>query len=181
MVRRIEPLTLQGQIALIEPMALQHTIKCNAGAQNSQWELSFAPVTPVVDSPVCIADREREAAMLWITRLTLKALIATVMALVGYQLMFKPVNEVFAFDRQSFMFVVPSVLLWSVFAFILRRQTYVTAVGWGVLSPIIGSLLINWAIGPVVAVVMWYVTFPVGVLTGVLVKLCVSFGDTGLP
>ncbi len=116
--------------------------------------------------------------MLWITRLTLTALIATVMAVVGYQLMFKPVSELSEFDGQSFMFVAPSVMLWSVLAFILRRQTYVTAVGWGVLSPIIGSLLINWAIGPVVAIVMWYVTFPVGVLTGVLVKCCVSLGDT---
>ncbi len=116
--------------------------------------------------------------MLWITRLTLTALIATMMAVVGYQLMFKPVNELSEFDGQSFMFVVPSVLLWSLLAFVLRRETYVTAVGWGVLSPIIGSLLINWAIGPVVAIVMWYVTFPVGILTGVLVKLCVSFGDS---
>lgn len=118
--------------------------------------------------------------MFWITRLILTALIATMMAIVGYQLMFKPINELLQFDEQSFMFVTPSVLLWFVLAFILRRETYVTAVGWGLLSPIIGSLFINWAIGPAVAIVMWYVTFPIGILTGVMVKLCVSFGDADL-
>ena len=114
--------------------------------------------------------------MLWLVRPALTAMVAAVMAVIGYQLMFKEGAERWSLDGQSFFFVVPSVLLWLALAFVLYRQNYVTAIGWGLLSPLVGSLFVGGVAGPVVALAMWYVTFPVGILTGVLVKLCVSVG-----
>jgi hypothetical protein len=96
------------------------------------------------------------------------------MAVLGYQLMFKAPAEWGLLDSQSFYFVWPSILLWLVLAFVLRRHNYITAIGWGLLSPIIGSLMVAGPFGPFVALAMWYATFPVGIITGVLVKLCMS-------
>jgi len=59
-------------------------------------------------------------------------------------------------------------------ASVLRRHDYVSVVGWGLLSPVLGSLLVAGPFGPFIALAMWYATFPVGIVTGVLVKLCVS-------
>ena len=112
--------------------------------------------------------------MVWIVRLCLTALVATIMAVIGYQLMFKQGVERWNLDEESLYFVVPSVLLWLALAVVLYRGNYVTAMGWGLLSPIVGSFFVGGPAGPVVALVSWYVTFPIGILTGVLVKLCLS-------
>ena len=115
--------------------------------------------------------------MRWLVRLALTALVAAVMAVIGYQLTFKPASERWTLDEQSFFFVGPSVLLWLALAFVLYRQNYITAVGWGLLSPILGSLFVGGLAGPFLVLTMWYAAFPVGVLTGVLVKLCLAFGS----
>jgi hypothetical protein len=113
-------------------------------------------------------------AIIMVVRLSLVVCVAAVMAVVGYQLMIKAPAEWGRLDAQSFYFVWPSIWLWLALAFVLRRQNYTTAIGWGVLSPIIGSLMVAGPFGPFVALAMWYATFPVGIITGVLVKLCMS-------
>ena len=110
------------------------------------------------------------------TRLALAALVAAVMAVVGFQLAFRLGPGVWQLDAQSARLVGPSVLLWLALSPLLSNGDYVTAAGWGLLSPILGSLLAAGPVGPFVALVLWYVTFPVGVLTGVLVKVCLSAG-----
>jgi hypothetical protein len=127
--------------------------------------------------PGKVGRQDMANAMAWIFRLVLTAFIAAVMAVVGYQFIFTDDSERWKLDGQSFYFVVPSVLLWLVLAPVLRRQNYVSAVGWGLLSPLIGSLLAGGPAGPLLVLVMWYAAFPIGILTGVLVKLCVSLGS----
>jgi hypothetical protein len=115
-------------------------------------------------------------AVMWRIRLLLTAVVASVMALIGYQLMFHEGPGWWRLDQQSTYFVLPSIALWLVLAPLLSRQTYVTAVGWGVVSPFLGSLLVAGPAGLFIVLAMWYATLPVGVVTGLLVRLCVSAG-----
>jgi hypothetical protein len=112
-------------------------------------------------------------------RLALVVLAAVVMAVVGYQLLFRDGAEMWTLDRQSFYFVWPSVVLWVALAPVVSRHDYVTAVGWGVLSPIVGALFVAGPVGIFAVLAQWYVTFPVGVVTGVLVKFATSVGKDG--
>jgi hypothetical protein len=115
--------------------------------------------------------------MAFAIRLTLAALVAAVLAVVGFQLAFRQGPGVWLLDGQSARLVGPSVLLWLALSPMLAHGGYVTAAGWGLLSPLLGSLLVAGPAGPFVALVLWYVTFPVGVLTGLLVKACLSAGQ----
>jgi hypothetical protein len=67
-------------------------------------------------------------------------------------------------------------MLWLVLAPVVSRHGYVTAAGWGVLSPVIGALLVAGPFGFFVVLTQWHVAFPVGILTGVWVKLATSIG-----
>ena len=115
-----------------------------------------------------------EVVVRWTIRLLLTAFVAAIMAVVGYQLMFKLGPDRWRLDEQSALLVLPSVALWLMLALILHRQNYLTAFGWGLLSPLIGSLFVAWLAGPAIVLAMWYVAFPVGIVTGFLVKFCVS-------
>ncbi len=115
----------------------------------------------------------------WRLRLALVVLVAVAMAVVGYQMLFREGSERWTLDGQSLYFVGPSVLLWLVLAPVLSRHGYVTAVGWGVLSPIIGALFVAGPFGFFVVLSLWNIAFPVGVVTGVLVKLATSIGKRG--
>lgn len=117
--------------------------------------------------------------VLWMLRLALVVLVAAAMAVVGYQLLFREGSERWILDGQSLYFVLPSVLLWLALAPVLSRHGYVTAVGWGVLSPLIGALFVAGPFGFFVVLALWKVAFPVGVVTGVLVKLAISIGKKG--
>jgi hypothetical protein len=76
-----------------------------------------------------------------------------------------------------FLYVgVPYVVFWTLIAFLVKRQTYLLATGLGLLSPLICSsffLLVGW----IIVLQVWYIAFPIGIVTGLLVKVCVSVGE----
>src|SRR5262249_12304963 len=73
-------------------------------------------------------------------------------------------------------FVVPYTVFWGLMAILLKHQSYLIAVLLGILSPLICSsffLLLGW----IIVIQMWYIAFPMGLVTGILVKACVSVGE----
>jgi len=114
--------------------------------------------------------------VLWAVRLLLTAVVASAMAVIGYQTMFHEGPGWWPLEQRSTYFVLPSVALWLVLDPILSQRSYVTAIGWGLLSPFLGSLLVAGPAGLFGVLTMWYAALPIGVITGLLVRFCASLG-----
>jgi hypothetical protein len=81
----------------------------------------------------------------------------------------------FPSPRVLLFVVVPYMACWAVLALLVRNQTYLVAAALGVLSPVISTsffVLVGW----IVVIKLWYITFPIGIATGILVKWCMSVG-----
>jgi hypothetical protein len=99
------------------------------------------------------------------------------MAVLASQLVFWAWGDVrWHFGQWVFVFaIVPYMVFWTLMALLLKHQPYFVAAALGLLSPLVGTsffLVGGWAI----AVEMWYIVFPMGIVTGILVKACVSVG-----
>ena len=112
--------------------------------------------------------------MIWVVRLSLVAAIAAGMGATGYLLVFG-VNG--ATGGGLALFVALSIAIWLVLALVIHRSnTYVTAIAWGLFSPLIGATFLGPPISYLYVLSKWYACFPVGLATGLLVKFCVSLG-----
>lgn len=112
--------------------------------------------------------------MIWVVRLSLVAAIAAGLGVAGSLL-------VFGIDGATggglALFAVLSIAIWLVLALVIHRSnTYVTAIAWGLFSPLIGATFLGPPISYLYVLSTWYVCFPVGLATGLLVKFAVSLG-----
>jgi hypothetical protein len=112
--------------------------------------------------------------MIWVVRLSLVAAVAAGMAVAG---------ELFVFGINGapsggfIFFAALSIAVWLVLALAIHSSnTYVTAIAWGLFSPLIGATFIAPPISYLYVFSKWYACFPVGIATGLLVKFCVSLG-----
>ena len=112
--------------------------------------------------------------MIWVVRLSLVAAIAAGLGVAGYFL-------VFGIDGATggglALFAALSIAIWLVLALVIHHSnTYVTAIAWGLFSPLIGATFLGPPISYLYVLSTWYVCFPVGLATGLLVKFAVSLG-----
>jgi hypothetical protein len=114
--------------------------------------------------------------MVWVLRVSLVALTAAAMGVVGLALL----PGVSLRPGGSAAAAAASVVLWLCLSPLVYRQSLGTAVTVGLLSPLIAI-----AIGsPMLVVALFFnirywVVFLVGALTGVLVRACLSVGQEG--
>jgi hypothetical protein len=112
--------------------------------------------------------------MIWGIRLGLVVAVAAGMGAAGYLLVFGVIG---ATGAGLALFVALSVTIWLVLALVIHRSnTYVTAIAWGLFSPLIGATFLGPPISYLYVLSKWYVCFPIGLATGLLVKFCVSIG-----
>ncbi len=99
------------------------------------------------------------------------------MSVVGWQMILGCMTGSWMPGSESFGLVLPSILVWSFLVFAVRRETPVGAAAWGLLSPVIGGMLMGGPIGLAMVVIHWYISFPVGAATGLLVRCCMRLGE----
>jgi hypothetical protein len=112
------------------------------------------------------------------------ALVAAMMAVVGYGLLVG--GTVLLQDGLTSVVVGVSVVLWLFLAAVIQdhakcgKNGLSTAIGFGLLSPLIGGAFFG-PLALMLLVIKWYISFPVGAVTGVLVWACVTIGRAGRP
>ncbi|MEE9128669.1 MAG: hypothetical protein V3T84_01530 [Phycisphaerales bacterium] len=74
-------------------------------------------------------------------------------------------------------FIFVSVLIWIPLSFLLRRADPVRTILIGLISPLIGGCIMFPVLGAIAAFAAGVVTFPVGVLTAIFVRLAVLVSD----
>ena len=116
--------------------------------------------------------------MVEICRYGMITLVAAAMSVVGWQLM-AHFPAVWEFDRMSFGLILPSVLLWAFLIVVVRRTTVVGGVVVGLLSPLLGGLLLGGPSGVGVVLSAWPAAFLTGGATGLLVHRCLFWDNPG--
>jgi hypothetical protein len=118
--------------------------------------------------------------MLFAVRLTLVAIVAAIGALAGLGLLLGSAPRLG--DGITRLVLGVSVLLWLALSIVIRwqiargRNGLTTAVGLGLLSPLIGGLLIGPPLSLFLLLSKWYVSFPTGAIMGAVVWACLSIG-----
>ena len=112
----------------------------------------------------------RAPLVTWTLRLIPVSIIAVAMAVVGLYLPTTIKGP--ALPLVGYVWVASSsVILWSALAFPVHRYNYAVAALLGVLSPLMGAFLVCPPVSHIYILYYWYVVFPVGLVTGLLVKL----------
>jgi len=113
-------------------------------------------------------------SMIWLIRLSLVSLVAAVMGIVGFRLL-----PGFTFAPGGYLVVsAVSAALWICLTPLVYRQGLGMAVSVGLLSPLIGIVpFMPIALFVFLVDFRYWVVFPTGALTGVLVRACLSIGQ----
>jgi hypothetical protein len=115
----------------------------------------------------------------WLVRLPAVVLIAVVMGWLGLFLMFLGSHWFPGLDEFWTLYVMAaSVVLWSVLSAALGRRSLKTWAAWGLVSPILGGLLVFPPASFALIIVKSYVVFPVGLVTGMLMWAIFEIGHS---
>jgi len=108
-------------------------------------------------------------------RYSLVTLTAAVMSVICSQMMFH-FPALWEFDHASFGLILPSILLWAVLVWPIRRMEWWGAVAVGLISPVIGGFLLGGPTGLGIVLSEWPITFPTGAVTGFLIHRSLFLG-----